>query len=189
MKSALLLIDIQNDYFEGGKCQLYHSEEAAVHGREILEVFRREKLPVFHVQHISANKDATFFLPGTKGTEFYESVAPLVQEKVFIKHSPSAFLHTGLAEALLEQGIEHLVIAGMMSHMCVDTTVRAAQEYEFLVTLISDACTTKDLISMDGGVIPAQTVHDAFMAALNNTFAKVLDTKDFITQFESAELM
>lgn len=185
MKSAVLLIDIQNDYFKGGKCELYHPEEAAVHGREILELFRRAKLPVYHVKHISTKEDAAFFLPDTKGAEFHESVAPLEQEKVVIKHNPSAFLNTGLAGELLEGGIEHLVIAGMMSHMCIDTTVRAAQDYGFSVTLISDACTTRDLISREGEVIPAQTVHDTFMAALNNTFARVLDTKEFMNQFVS----
>jgi nicotinamidase-related amidase len=99
---------------------------------------------------------------------------------VLVKHAPNAFLRTRLEEALHGIGAEHLVVSGMMSHMCVDTSVRAAKDLGFSVTLLEDACTTKDL-EWDGERIPAITVHGAFMAALDGTFARVIRTEEYLT--------
>ncbi|SHO52938.1 cysteine hydrolase family protein [Anaerocolumna xylanovorans] len=178
MKSAIVLIDIQNDYFEGGKNELHHSDKAAVHAKQALNFFRNAKMPVYHVQHVSGGEGATFFLPDTNGAEIHKSVTPLAEEKVFVKHAPNAFYNTGLSGELLSNGINHLVICGMMSHMCIDTTVRAAWDYGFSVTVLEDACTTMDLVLKNGAVIPAETVHNTFMASLNGTFAKVLQADD-----------
>lgn len=71
--------------------------------------------------------------------------------------------------------VDELVVCGMMTHMCIDTTVRAARDYPFPVTLLYDACATKELDIM-GKTIPAETVHNAYMAGLNGTFARVLTT-------------
>jgi len=179
MKSAIILVDIQNDYFPDGKNMLHQPEQAAAHARLALNYFRSNRLPVFHVRHISDRPGARFFLPDTYGAEIHLSVAPLSQEEVVIKHVPSSFLRTGLADKLLAQDIQHLVICGMMSHMCIDTTVRAAQDYGFSVTVLEDACATKDL-SWNGTVIPAQTVHGTIMASLNGTFADVVTTEVYL---------
>ena len=177
MKTALLLIDIQNDYFPGGKHELFEAGAAAARAARALRLFREKGLPVVHVRHESERPNASFFLPGTEGAEIHESVRPLPGEPVVLKHQPDGFLHTELQEILQNAGVQRLVVCGMMSHMCVDTTVRAANALGFPVLLLGGACTTKDL-SWKGARIPAQTVHGAFMAALDGTFAEVIGTAE-----------
>jgi nicotinamidase-related amidase len=179
MKWALVLIDIQNDYFPGGMHELFQPERAAGQAAKILERFRAEGLPVFHIQHISIREGAGFFLPGTGGAGIHPLVAPGEGEPVVVKHAPNAFLNTGLAERLREQGVEGLVVSGMMSHMCVDTSVRAAKDLGFSIALAEDACATRDLLWNETR-IPAATVHHAFMAALNGTFARVVRAEDIL---------
>lgn len=179
MQKALLLIDIQNDYFPAGKCELVDTQQAAQNAQKVLQEYRKKRLPVIHVQHVNTREGATFFLPNTQGVEINELVKPLENEKVVVKHFPNSFLQTNLDEVLKENDIKELVICGMMSHMCIDTTVRACQGKGLNVTLLSDACTTKDLVFQDE-TIPAKTVHNAFMAALNNMFAQVVTTEQFL---------
>lgn len=180
MKSALIMIDIQNEYFPGGACELFQPEQAATKAKQILEYFREHDMPVCHVQHISNYPGATSYMEGSKGTEIHPLVAPIGNEKVYVKHAPSSFFQTGMADDLLKQGINHLIVCGMMSHMCVDTTVRAAKDYGFTVTVIDDACTTKNL-SIRGTEIPAKIVHDVMMASLNGVFAKVITADEFLS--------
>lgn len=184
MTQALLLIDIQNDYFPGGSCELFETDRAAAMAKRALGYFRSRGLPVYHIRHISLGKDAGFFLPGTPGSEINPTVSPAPGEKVFIKHAPNAFPGTGLEAALRANGVGRLVVCGMMSHMCIDTSVRAAKDLGFSVTLLDDACTTRDL-GWEETVIPAQTVHRTMMASLNGTFAAVMKTNDFLRAAET----
>lgn len=179
MKSAIILVDIQNDYFPGGANPLHEPEQAAGRARRVLQLFRRQGWPVCHVQHISARPGASVFLPDSRGAAIHEQVAPLAGEKVYVKHTPNAFHQTGLMEDLRALGVEHLVVCGMMSHMCIDTTVRAARDLGFSVTLLQDACTTKSL-TWEGAAIPARTVHNTIMASLNGSFAYVIPTDRFL---------
>lgn len=86
-KIALLLIDIQNDYFEGGLNPLVGISEAGLKAQVILQHFRLQSLPIIHIQHISTKQGATFFLPNTKGAKIHENVAPLKEENVIINAS------------------------------------------------------------------------------------------------------
>lgn len=144
MDTALVIIDVQNDYFPQGKCELFQSEQALKVTKRLLEHFRERKLPIFYVQHISP-EDAAFFLPNTKGVQLHKEIEPLGSEYIIVKHTPNGFHETTLQEKLTSLSIKNLVMCGMMTHMCVDTTVRAAKDLGHLVTLISDACATKDL--------------------------------------------
>lgn len=177
MPKALLLIDMQNDYFEGGKSPLAHSQDTLANAQKALFMFRLAGLPVFHVQHVNIRKGATFFLPDTDGVLIHERLAPLENEFVVVKHAPNSFYETGLAGILEWNQVNKLVVCGAMSHMCVDTTVRAAKDYGIAVTLLEDACTTKDL-ARNGETIPADIVHKTIMAALDGMFAKVIKTDD-----------
>lgn len=172
MNQALLIVDIQNDYFPGGAMELVGSTEAGLRAGRLLQVFRAKGLPVVYIQHVSTRKGATFFLPGTKGVEIHESVAPRAGEAVFQKHYPNSFRETPLLGHLRELGIDRLVVAGMMTQMCVDSTVRAAADLGFQCALAHDACATRAL-SFGGTTIPAESVQTAFLAALNGLFAKV----------------
>jgi len=88
MKKALIIIDIQNDYFGNGAMALVNPEAASNNARLMLDKFRKENLPIVHLQHISLRPGATFFLPGTVGSKTHENVAPLGDEKVIVKHYP-----------------------------------------------------------------------------------------------------
>jgi nicotinamidase-related amidase len=186
MNTVLLLIDIQNDYFENGNSLLSHPEKAATNAARLLDLFRTSDLPVIHVQHINLSEGATFFIPNTEGVKINSSVTPISKEPIIKKNTPNSFYKTELKTTLDQLQIEHLVICGMMTHMCIDTTVRAAKDYGYRVTLVQDACTTKDLLGLDG-VIPAQTVHNTFIAALNGIFANIIDTKDYAIELISNE--
>lgn len=181
MNNTLIIIDIQNDYFKGGRNELYQPEKAAANAALVLDHYRNKGLPVYHVQHINTREGTTFFLPNTPGAEIHEMVKPIPGEKVFVKHTPNSFFSTGLADELIRKGIDQITVCGMMSHMCIDTTVRAARGFGFTTTVLHDACTTKDLV-WDQSVIPAETVHKAFMASLQGIFANVVSTEEFLNK-------
>lgn len=172
MSQALLLIDIQNDYFPGGAMALEGSTQAGARAGRLLQFFRDKSRPVIHIQHVSTRPGATFFLPRTEGVEIHASVAPLDGETVFQKHYPNSFRDTPLLEHLRQHRISELVIAGMMTQMCIDSTTRAAADLGFECFLAHDACAARSL-SFDGATVPASQVQPAFMAALNGLFAKV----------------
>jgi nicotinamidase-related amidase len=177
MNQALLFVDIQNDYFPGGAMELAGTAEAGNRAGELLRAFRGKSLPVIHIQHISIRPGAAFFLPHTKGAQIHESVAPIEGETVFQKHFPNSFRETPLLEHLRQRQISRLVIAGMMTHMCIDTTVRAAADLGFQCLLAHDACATRSL-SFGGTTVAAEQVQAAFLAALNGSFAKVLSAQE-----------
>ena len=179
MNIGLVLVDIQNDYFKGGKAELFQPEKAAYQAKKILSFFRSNNLPVFHVKHVNITKNAAFFIPETMGVDIYKDVYPQDGEAVIIKHTPDSFFETSLRSRLEDRNISHLVVCGMMTHMCIDTTVRSARNLDYSVTLIEDACTTMDLIWKDNK-IPAVTVHETFMAALNGTFAEIQTADEWI---------
>jgi nicotinamidase-related amidase len=172
VRTALLIIDIQNDYFPGGKMELDGSMQAAAAATRLLAAFRREKWPVYHVRHVSLQSGATFFCPGTPGAESHQSVTPLPCEPVILKHYPNSFRETALLEQLKSSDIGSLLICGMMSHMCVDATVRAAFDLGFDCILAHDACATRGL-SFNGVLVPAAQVQAAYMAALGTVYAQV----------------
>lgn len=177
MIKALLLIDIQNDYFPGGTMELAGSSHAGAQAGKLLQGFRQKAYPVIHIQHISTRPGATFFLPQTWGVQIHDCVAPAANETLFQKHFPNSFRGTPLLEHLRNQSITELVIAGMMTHMCVDTTVRAAVDLGFPCMLAHDACATRTL-SFKETSISAENVQTAFLAALDGLFARVLSVED-----------
>lgn len=183
MKTALILIDLQNDYFPGGAMELVGMTQAAALARELLAVCRQARRPIFHVQHFSQGKDATFFRPNTPGVEIHASLQPFPEEPVIQKHYPNAWRDTGLLEALKNAGVEELIICGAMSHMCIDATTRAAFDYGFKCTVIHEACASRDL-TFAGLTIPAAQVHGAFMAALGMRYARVMALKEFLISFQ-----
>jgi len=179
MTRALVLIDIQNDYFPGGAMDLVGMKEAAARAARLLEAFRSAGNPLFHIQHISTRPGATFFLPDTEGAEINPSVTPDVGEPVIQKHFPNSFRDTGLLDALRAADADELVLCGAMSHMCVDSTTRAAFDLGFRCSVAADACATRDL-QHQGASVPAAQVHAAFMAALAVPFATVSTAEDLL---------
>jgi nicotinamidase-related amidase len=171
-KTALLLIDIQYFYYPGGKSELANPVEAGLNAKKLLEKFRAAGSLVVHVRHNSE--------PGGK---IHEDVKPLEGEKVISKDEVNAFKGTDLLEYLKNHGIEKLIIAGMMTHMCVEGATRAAHDYGFDCTVVQDACATRALKFGDVEV-SAKDVHSSTLATLNRTYAKVVDTETFLKDFQ-----
>jgi len=170
---ALLLIDIQRDYFPGGAHPLVGSDAAADTAADVLGQFRATREPVVHVKHAWAAPDAPYLRPGTPGIEHDPRVAPSGEEPVIVKEYPNAFRETDLEQHLRSRGIDSLVVAGMMTSMCVDATVRAAVDLGFGVTVVGDACAAPD-VAHDGTTVAGAAVHAAFLAALNDGYAEVV---------------
>ena len=179
MKTALLVIDIQKDYFPGGKFPLVDPLPAAQKAYELLQCFREHGGRHVHIQHISIKPDATFFIRGDSGSDIHDSVAHFVGEPIVYKHYPNSFRETNLLEILQGWGIERVVITGMMTHMCVDATARAAVDLGFKLIVVEDACATRDL-TFGETTVPAEHVHKAFLAALKS-YGQVMKADEVIT--------
>ena len=178
MKKALIIIDMQNDYFADGKMALEGIENAMNNTMKLIEDAKEKGYEIFFIQHISTRKGAGFFLPGSEGVKLHKRF-DLSVGAVIEKHYPNSFRETSLQEKLQSKGIKDLIICGAMSHMCVDTTVRAAFDLGYSVELISDACATKDL-TFEGETIKAKDVHSAFMASLDGVFCEVKSTQEIL---------
>jgi nicotinamidase-related amidase len=178
MNTGLILVDIQNDYFAGGRMELVGMQEAGLKAATLLSVFRQRSWPTFHIQHIAAQKGATFFLPETEGAALHESIEPQDGELVIQKHYPNSFRETSLLQELEKQDVKKLVICGAMSHMCIDATTRAAFDHCFDCTVVQDACATRNL-EFGGKTIAAEDVHGSFMAALGSAYARVLSLDEY----------
>ena len=183
MKTALLLIDIQKDYFPGGKMELEGSFEAAQQACRLLGYFRSQELATVHIQHVSLRQEATFFLPGTEGVKFHESIIPMEGDTIITKHFPNSFRETILLDHFKSLSVENLIVSGMMTHMCVDATTRAAVDLGFKVMVAEDACATRAL-TYAGTTIPAEHVHKAFLAALKS-YGQVKRTDDILAEFQN----
>lgn len=188
MNTALILIDIQNDYFPGGAMEVPGSVAAAEHAAALLAACRQRapqevslgrQLFVVHVRHVSTRPGASFFLPDTPGAQIHASVAPLADETEIVKHFPNSFRDTPLLDHLKGIGAERLLICGMMTQMCIDATTRAAFDLGFQCMVAGDACAARPQ-SFGGRAVAAEDVHAAFLAALNGLYARVLTTADAI---------
>jgi nicotinamidase-related amidase len=98
MKTALILVDIQNDYFANGRMELVGMDAAGEKAGQLLTFFRDNRWPTFHIQHISNYEGATFFLPDTKGAEIHSGVKPRPDDPVIQKHYPNSFRETPLLD-------------------------------------------------------------------------------------------
>jgi nicotinamidase-related amidase len=178
-KQALIVVDIQNDYFPQGKWPLVGAQAAADNAARLIEAFRQAGDSVVHIRHEFTSDDAPFFTPGSEGAQLHPKVLNRADEPVVLKHFVNSFRETELQAILDQHGIEQLVVVGSMSHMCVDGVVRAAADLGYGVTVIHDACATLDL-EFNGVVVPAAQVHAAFMAALGFAYASVVSTEQFL---------
>lgn len=166
-RSALLIIDIQDFYFRGGRSALAEPEKAAGNAARLLDRFRGKNLLVVHVRHDSE--------PGGKINDI---VKPLEGEKIVSKSEVNCFKGTGLSEFLKSGEIDTLVICGMQTHMCVEAAVRAGGDLGYKCILIHDACATKDLKYGDR-IIKSEDVHYSTLSTLRS-YCVVESTDDFL---------
>lgn len=178
MNEALLLIDIQNDYFPGGKCVLKNTKTTFNKIQKLENEFHKVNKPVFYIQHIS-NGTTPFFFQNTTGADLYRELSPQKNDEIIVKHEPDSFYKTDLQAKLNSHNINKLIVCGWMTQMCLDTTVRSAYSKGYSINVISDACTTKDL-ALNGEIISANTVNKVFLSALNSKFSKVISTSEYL---------
>lgn len=172
-KTAVVLIDYQNEY-RYGPLALPDEAAASLAARHLRAWADRIGIALIHVLHW-APAGAPIFAPDSPGATPIAGLEPAAGEAVFLKHLPSAFSGTGLADALQERCIETLLIAGYMTHNCVDSTAREAFHRGYRVGVVADASATRDLPGPAGGTIPAATVHAAVLAGLGDRIAEIVD--------------
>jgi nicotinamidase-related amidase len=171
IKTALLIVDIQNFYFPGDGPGLVNVHQAAIAAGKVLKVFRDRNLTVVHVRH-----------QASKGFEIHSSVEPLSGEKVITKKEVNSFQGTDLLEYLKQNKITRLVVIGMQTHMCLEAAVRAGHDFGFQCIVVKDACATKDL-KFDGKVIAADDVHNSTFATLTaGGYSKVISLEEFTNE-------
>jgi len=178
---ALILVDIQKgfddlDHWGGQRNNLNAEENAAC----LLELWRKNKLPVFHIKHCSSIPTSPLN-EANEGNEFKEIVTPASGETIIKKNVNSAFIGTDLQEQLNEANISKLVIVGLTTDHCVSTTTRMAGNLGFDTFLVADATATFNKKGPDGQNYPAELIHETALASLHEEFAKIVTT-DFIKQ-------
>jgi len=168
VKTALLIVDIQDFYFPGEGPGLVNAEQAGLNAKEVLKVFRDKQQLVVHVRHKS-----------NKNSGINKDVTPLLDEKVITKEDVSSFKGTGLSEYLRSKSITRLVIIGMQTQLCLEAAVRAGHDLGFECVVIQDACATRDL-KFGVKVVKAEDVQTAVLATIKDGgYGRIIDLKDF----------
>jgi len=176
--SVLVMVDCQNTY-RTGMMQLTNVEPAILEAQKLLRLARELKVPIIHIQH-DAGPGSPYDITTEIGAISPE-VAPQSGEDVIVKHFPNSFIETTLETKLRSLRVEDVVLAGFMTHMCINSTARGAFNLGFKPTVVATACATRSLSTAGGKVIDAQTMHDSALAAIRDLFAVVVDDVDALT--------
>lgn len=171
-ESALVMIDCQNTY-RHGVMQLTGVEAAIQEARKLLEMARDNKVPVFHIRH-DGGAGSPYDINAEIGA-ISDEVAPIDGEPVITKKFPNSFVQTELDEQLKAVGVKNLVLAGFMTHMCVNSTAHGGFNLGYVPTVVASATATRPLLSANGKVLSAQEVHDAALAATRDLYAAIVD--------------
>lgn len=172
-RTAVVLIDYQNEY-RSGPLALPDEPMASAAARQLRAWANRAGIALIHVLH-QAPASAPVFAPDSFGALPIAGLEPAEGETIIRKHLPSAFAGTEFAEVLQARGFETLLMAGYMTHNCVDSTARDAFHRGFQVGVVADACATRDLPGPDGHTMPASTVQNAVLAGLGDRIAELVD--------------
>jgi nicotinamidase-related amidase len=186
-RTALVLVDFQSDYFDPAKLPIAGGPAAAGQAARLMAAFDAAGAKVVHVQHLAGSPAAPLFAPGSAGAEIVAAVRPKAGHEVVSKGLPSSFVNTELDAKLRAAGIDTVVVAGLMTHMCVDATARDAMSRGYKVIVAADACATRDLPATDGGeAIAADMIHRSTLAALADRFADVMRADELALMFAPA---
>lgn len=180
--TALIVIDVQQG-FDHPRWGARNNPDAEANVARLLAAWRESERPVFHIQHLSTDEDSPL-QPGQPGVEIKEIVRPLWHEPVITKRVNSAFIGTDLEARLRQRGIQTLVICGLTTNHCVETTTRMAGNLGFATYLVGDACATFDRVGPDGVTYPAEQIHAVSLASLHGEFATVQTTDEILGQLE-----
>ena len=180
-KRAVVVVDLQNDYWPTGKWPLANIEQAAANAARVIEKARADGDIVIHVRHEFASADAPFFIAGTEGAAINPAVEPNQGEPTVVKNYPNAFRETELKQLLDEKGVREVVVVGAMSHMCIAATGRAATDFGYDTVVVHDACATRD-VEFDGMTVPASQGHSSSMSSLSFASGKVVGASEYIAR-------
>jgi nicotinamidase-related amidase len=178
MTTALLVIDVQNEYVTGGLPIAYPPvADSLARIGEAMDAAHAAGLSVLLVRHTEPDPTGGLFVSGTPAWDLHETVATRPHDAVVDKQLPGSFTGTGLEDLLAARGVDHVVVAGYMTHMCVDTTSRQAMHLGLDVTVLDDATGTIDLADD----LPAALVHRVELGVLGDGFARVSSTADWVS--------
>ncbi|MBE5105568.1 cysteine hydrolase [Bacillus thuringiensis] len=179
---ALIIIDVQKAFhlpYWGERNNLLAEENM----RSLLEEWRKRKLPVFHIQHVNKENVQSMFYQQAETVNFKEEVKPLSGEVVIQKSVNSAFIGTNLEEQLREQKCNTVVIVGLTTNHCVETTTRMAGNLGFTTYVVSDATATFNRTGPDGTEYSAEDIHNMTLVNLHDEFATIVTTKEGLKLF------
>lgn len=178
-RAALLLVDIQQGFDDHTYWGPRNNPDAEHNAARLLATWRANGMPIVHLQHQSVEPNSPL-RPDRPGVAIQDVVAPLSEEPVLPKSVNSGFIGTGLEDHLRQNDIDTVVICGLTTNHCVETTTRMAGNLGFDTWLVSDACATFDRIGPDGQVWPAETIHAVSLASLHGEFATVITTDELL---------
>lgn len=178
MKRALLVIDVQNEYFTG-KMPVTYPKGSFDNILKAVDAANQSNLPVILVRHEAPQKDAAAFVKNSWGWEIHEDLLQKEFIRIIDKNLPGSFTGTGLENILRIMAIDTLVITGYMTQMCCDTTARQAVHLGFSVEFLSDATGTL-AVSNNAGEITAEALHKAILITQAMRFSQVISTDEWI---------
>ena len=177
-KTALLVIDFQNEYFTG-KMPIPDGAAALANTRELIDFADDHHMPVFHIQHIAPAGSAVF-AEGGETVKFHPDMQPRAQDVVLQKPTVSVFGSTDLDKRLKSAGTENLITSGLMTHACVAGAARDAAPLGYNVLVASDASATRAITRVSGEAIDKDALHKAALAEVEDTFGDVMTTAQII---------
>lgn len=185
--TALLLLDFQHEYTRQGKLPLDGFGAAAHEANQLVLAADAAGVPVIHVHHVAAQNEAALFDKDGEGIQPTTLPTLSPHHTKLIKQWPSAFQDTSLLQELKQRDIHTLVIAGCMTHNCVDSTARHALHLGFQLVIAGDACATRALPACDGTIISADIVQQATLAGLADRHATVLSGSDVVSKWKRSD--
>ncbi|MFE0014336.1 cysteine hydrolase family protein [Mesorhizobium sp. NPDC059054] len=177
-RTALLVIDFQNEYFNG-RMPIPNGEKALANARRLIERADAEGTTVYHVQHV-APAGSPVFAEDSETSAFHRDSQPAANHAILRKSSVSVFPTTDIDQRLKQSGIETLIITGLMTHACVAGAARDAVPLGYNVIVAEDACATRDLDTDNGQTIAHDTLHRAALASIDDTFGDILTTEQIL---------
>lgn len=175
--SALIMIDCQNTYIQG-VMKLAGMNEALQEAEKLLKIAREKSVPIFHIRHDGG--EGSPYDINTEIGAFIEQVAPQSGEPVITKHYPNSFIQTELDAQLKAQGVEQIILAGFMTHMCINSTAHGAFNLGYLPTVVASATATRSLVGANGQIINAADVQASAIASTRDLYAAIADTVEAI---------
>jgi len=178
MKRALLVIDVQNEYFTG-RMPIKYSYESLENILKSMDEASKHDIPIILIQHTALQKDSKTFIKGSKEWEIHNEIKERKYNLIVEKNLPGSFTGTDLEDLLRKMNVDTIAICGYMTQMCCDTTARQAFHLNFSVEFLSDATGTLD-ISNSAGTISAEELQKAILITQEMKFSKVLTTDKWI---------